>query len=247
MAAVSVKNSTLFGDANLVSLWELDGNSNDSKGSNNGSDTSVTYSADNGKFVQGAGYAAASSSKTVITDHASLKPTGNFSVLLWFKTSTTGTNKMLYQSFSLNPNRAGFYIIIAASNELQFVSGKNSGAVENTDWARVSNAGATSVCDGNWHMLVCTWDGTNLNLYLDNAAAQQTSWANAPSYAATNYIRLGCDNNSGTDQLFHDGTLDDIAFFSRALTSTEVSNHFSGADIALSRKVSGMTTNSKFW
>ena len=32
-------------DANLVSYWKLDGNSNDSKGSNNGTDTGMSYSA----------------------------------------------------------------------------------------------------------------------------------------------------------------------------------------------------------
>lgn len=46
-------------DASLVSYWPLDGNSNDAKGSNNGTDTSVTYGTSYVPYVnfgQGANY-----------------------------------------------------------------------------------------------------------------------------------------------------------------------------------------------
>ena len=50
---IQLADTSLFSDANLVSYYKLEGNSNDSKGSNNGTDTSVDYGTAYGKFGQG--------------------------------------------------------------------------------------------------------------------------------------------------------------------------------------------------
>lgn len=229
MAAVSIRNSTLFADANLVSLWELDGNSNDSKGSNNGTDTSVTYNAGNGKFVQGAGYASASTSRTVINDAASLKQTGNFTLMGWVKTTTTVSSQQhFFQSFSANTNLAGVLMGYTSTGKIFALSGRNTGTVINTDYKELDSA--TGFDDSNWHYFAATWDGSTFSLYLDGAAPITSAWANAPGYAATNYVRIGCGNDTGSNFNYFNGAIDDVALFSRALSSTEISNHYSGAD-----------------
>jgi hypothetical protein len=38
-----------------------------------------------------------------ITDHADFKPTGEFTIGAWFKTSNTGAAKMIFASYSMNP------------------------------------------------------------------------------------------------------------------------------------------------
>lgn len=230
MAAVSIRNSTLFADANLVSYWEMEGNSNDSKGSNNGSDTNITYNTGNGKFLQGAGFVRASPSRITLADAASLKPTGNFTIFGWFKSSTTPGNQIIFASQSGNPFLAGFFIWVNASQQVQFFSGKNTGTTQGVDYEFATSVGAT-LCDGNWHMLVGVYNGTTLSTYIDGSLNGQTSWTIAATYAATNYPLIGDVNNTGTPagQLV-DGALDDISLFSRALTPTEITNHFSGAD-----------------
>lgn len=212
-------NTNLFDDANLVSYWRMEGNSNDSKGSNNGTDTSITYSVANGKFNQGAGLNG-STSKIVISDAASLKPTGNFSIGGWFNTSSTGNQQQIFQSWSLNTNYAGFVFYVNSSNKLAIDSGKNTGTIQNTDWANAVTIG--TVTDGIWHLGVATSDGSNLKIYIDATTAVSTTWANNAVYAGTNYPRIGCGNNSGSDISFLNGAIDDVFLLSRALTANEV-------------------------
>ena len=50
---------------NIVAYYKLDGNSNDSVGTNNGTDTAITYSVANGKINQGAGYNGSTSKITI--------------------------------------------------------------------------------------------------------------------------------------------------------------------------------------
>ena len=61
------------------------------------------------------------------TDHADFKPTGNFTVGCWVKTSTTGVAQYFFQSYSANTARAGFYLTQSATgNVAVFASGKNT-------------------------------------------------------------------------------------------------------------------------
>src|ERR1051326_1866471 len=94
-----IYRTKLFNDPALVSYWRFEGNSNDSKGSNNGSDTSITYSSGNGNFGQGAGFNG-SSSKIVITDNSSLHLLSAFTILGWIKASGTLNGNGIFQSFS---------------------------------------------------------------------------------------------------------------------------------------------------
>ena len=67
---------------NLVSYYKLDGNSTDIVGAKNGTDTSITYSIDNGKIVQGAGFNGSSSKIDVSLP---LNLNNNFTINLWMK------------------------------------------------------------------------------------------------------------------------------------------------------------------
>lgn len=75
--------SLLYSDANLQGYWRMEGNSNDSKGSNNGSDTSITYNSGNGKYGQGAGFTTSS----IILLGTEIQPT---SLNWWINPSTLG-------------------------------------------------------------------------------------------------------------------------------------------------------------
>lgn len=197
-------------DQALTALWHMENNSNDATANaHNGTDTSITYNAGNAKFGSyGAGFASASSSKIVVTDHANLKPTGNFTIGAWVKTSTTGAIRTIFASYAQNTNVAGIRLDIEASNTVSCISGKNTGTTGGTDYQTAS--GSTNVCDNAWHMVVTTWNGSFLNIYIDGVLEGRTYWANAPVYQATNYVRIGCRNLTGTDAQFYDGALDDV-------------------------------------
>jgi len=189
----------------LTSYWNLDGNSTDTKGSNNGTDTAITYSAGNGKFVQGAGFNG-STSKIVIADAANLKPTGPFTIGAWIKTSTA--NKAIFQSWSKNTKVAGLFLSVDSNGFLNLQIGNNNGTgTLGADYT--ATIGATSLIDGSYHYVVATFKDNFVQLYVDGKL-DGSGYSFAPVYAATNYVRIGCRNDAGSDSLFFNGAMDDI-------------------------------------
>ena len=181
-----------------------------------------------GKFGGAADFNSSSVFSAV--DHADFKPTGNFSIGLWLKTSVTGANTYLFSSWSQNTNYAGIQLGLYTDNKIYLFSGKNTGTTGSDGKQAVSTS---TVTDGNWHFVVGTWDGANLQIYIDGSAdGAAVAWANAPAYAATNYVRIGCTNNTGTNINFFSGTLDDVWLMGRALTATEVSSLYTGSSLS---------------
>lgn len=182
---------------------------NDSSAAGNNGTASRSNILNNasGKFGKKGVFVSASSDKITITNAASLRPTGAFTIGYWMKTSTTGTVMVPVQFWSANTAQAGITNYVN-SNKMYFRSGKNTGTSSGTDFQEVPTT--TTITDGYWHFIVCTWDGNNLKIYCDGRLEGTQAWTNAPAYAATTYIRVGCANDTGTDNSFWNGDLDDL-------------------------------------
>lgn len=239
MAVLELNQTTLGTDSALVSYWNFDGsNSNDSKDSNNGTDTSITYSAANGKFGVGAGFDGGTS-KIVIPDATNLKITGAFSVMAFVKGTATSAGD-IFQCYSQNSNVAGYRLEIPSGTTYYTVSGKNTGVTSGVDY--VDLMGTKTLNDNAFHMIVATYDGTNLRLYSDGTLdSTSATWTGGQAYAGTNYIRIGVRNNAGSDMasFFYNGAADDIAVFNRALGSAEINNHWLGNDALPTSGIAG--------
>lgn len=228
MAAIELVNSPLANDANLVSNWNFDSsNSNDRVGSNNGSDTSMAYNTTTG--ISGFGVKAdfdGASSLITVADAASLRITSSFSISAWIKTSTS--SKCIFQSASQNTAVAGIIIHVGLNTAHKFgiFSGNNTGTTPGTNYQAADST--TSVDDGAWHFVVATSDGSNLRVYVDGSLQSTVAWAHNPAYAATNYIRIGCEVDTGANINKFNGSVDDLAVWNRVLTQTEITNLFSG-------------------
>jgi hypothetical protein len=188
----------------LTSYWSFDANSNDGVGSNNGTDTSMSYTA--GKFSNAATFNG-TTSKIVISDAASLKPTGEFTIGGWFKTSNTGALKALFASFAGLTNYAGILLEITSGNKLGFTSSNNTGSAAGTNFT--SLIGTTTVTDNAWHYVVVTFRNNFAQVYLDGNL-EVFGYCLAPAYQATNYVRIGCEAYTGTDSQFMNGQIDDL-------------------------------------
>lgn len=158
-------------------------------------------------------------------DHADFKPTGNWTIGAWIKTSQTGAFRSIFASYSQNTNNAGIQFLIWNDNTLRIMSAKNTGTTADVDY-KLYAGNNTSFCDGNWHFVVATWDSAKLHIFLDGIEdGAGAAWANAPAYAVTNYVRIGCRSVDGSDSLFITGSLDDVWLLNgRALSSTDISN-----------------------
>lgn len=150
-----------------------------------------------------------------ISDGADFKPTGNFSIGCWTKNPVS--SKTFMQSYSQNTNVAGLLLYLVG-NKPNVISGRNTGAVINVDYKNLASS-IDVITDGNWHLIVVTWDGTTLKIYVDNNAPDTVAWANAPGYAATNYVRIGCETDSGTNAAFNGGQMDEVFWFNGTVLS----------------------------
>lgn len=74
---------------------------------------------------------------------------------------------------------------------------------------------------GAWHHVAGVFDGSTFTVYLDgterNAASmlEPQGWTNDP-------IRIGCDINTGVEENYFYGAVDDARLYSRALSAAEI-------------------------
>lgn len=225
--AVELINHPLFSDATLKAYYRFEDDALTTDSSGEGHTlTAISDPAEDASGKFGGAVALDGNDAYSYTDHSDFKPTGNFTIGMWVKSTSTTTNGILFQSWSQNSNLAGIRLWLDYyeynPSRLRFDIGRNTGTTENTDWKQmvVSN----QITDGNWNFVVATWDGSYLRIYINGSSVgTPVAWTYAPGYAATNYVRIGCNNNSGTDRDFFTGSLDDVFLLNGiALTSNQV-------------------------
>lgn len=203
--------TNFFNDPNLVSYYRFESNSNDSKGSNNGTDTSITYSS--GKFGNAAVFNGSSSH---IDFSAKIIPKGAKTISVWIKTSALTYQAIIDEAgASSSSNGINMYISTNGTVVCMLYKGVNGQYTIYTNSVQAIN-------DNTWHHICFTWDGTtNTNsskMYRDGVLAYQYTANTTETNNATNNTIIGDDRANE----WMNGSLDDIAIFNRALTSREV-------------------------
>lgn len=156
-----------------------------------------------------------------IADHSDLKPTGSFTVGVWIKT-TTKSREIFWSGRYVSSVYSGIGLSIDSSDHLDLLTTKNTGEVDGTDYKEIR--GSTVLTDGNWHFIVGVWDGSYLRVYVDGIQdATPVSWANAPAYNVTNYVRVGCYSIDGSNNGFFVGNMDGFFLVNgTALTQAQI-------------------------
>ena len=209
--------------AHLVAYYKLDGNSNDSVGSNNGTDTAITYGTSYGKINQGALFNGTTSQITSAS--ASLGIAGNISVGFWANVNTLPTSGNLMSMVAKYVGGAG-----ASGYDVRLY---NNGGTQELDFV-VTTASQVSVVatkiitlsTSTWYYIVCTNDGTTSTIYLNGSSVATASSGNPD--AATQNFYIGAINYNAGLMRFFNGAIDEVGIWSRALTSTEVSQLYNG-------------------
>jgi len=139
-----------------------------------------------------------------ITDSAYLKPTGEFTIGVWIKTSSS-SQQYVFQSFS---NNAGVYAGIVGSVEAsgfaRLLIGTNTTSLNYV-------LGGTTINDGNFHYVVWTFRNNYAQIYVDGVL-DASGYLPTPIYAGTNYIRIGCSCFTGSNATWFSGQIDDLFF-----------------------------------
>lgn len=210
----------LIRDANLQNYWRLEGDATDTKGNNNGTSNNMSYGSSFGKFGQGGSFNG--SNAYIQLAATGMQFSAPFTVAGWFKTSVGGAQNPIIANFTgMSPghnNVGGWYLgmDLSSGTVLCFASGKDSGHTQGSDWQKT--VGVTNVVDSVYHHAAGVWDGSNLLLYLDGKLESSTAWAIAP---ATKNPTIG---NTSIDEIqkYWNGSIDDVAVFTRALTAREI-------------------------
>lgn len=206
-----LESTSLRGDANLVQYTRFEGNSTATVG-NTGTDTNITYGTDYGKFGQGALFNGTSSK--IVLPAIATQTDGTISV--WVKFSNLGTDSFIISNRNLaSATGYMFQLTINTSKQLTLLV-RNSG---NTAWS-INLTSTNTMQTGQYYLVTWTWGSGGHNVYVNSNLWMSTTTTNSV-FDNTNTIIIGLASD-GNYPL--SGNVDDYGIFSRALTSTEISN-----------------------
>ena len=163
---------------NLISYWKLDGNSNDAAGSNNGTDTDITYSSGNGKIGQGAGFNGTTSK--IVGQSTIILPV-NATIACWFKVNGVPSNaNIVLFGYKTAGNKAELSIKTGYNRggPIQFACGDSRGSA----YENFMDSSGTTFYDNAWHLAVFVISGSagsnTITGYVDNVQQATQSGIN---------------------------------------------------------------------
>jgi hypothetical protein len=226
MAKVFQKDTNGTLTNGLISYYKMEGNSTDFWGSNNGTDTLVTYGTAYGKIGQGANFNG-SSSKIALSQATSPfnnLAAGSFAFWIYLNSNTSapihfrqhdGTNT--YACFSV-----GFY----TSSGGLYAAGTAGKIYVHAANAQPLASSTTNLSTGQWYFVVVTFNGSNCSIYVNGALDSSTSG----NFSIPNDI--SCTNDTfgywSNGPYYLNAYIDEVGIWNRVLTSTEISDLYNG-------------------
>lgn len=168
----------------------------------------------------------------VSTGYSSGASTG-FTISMWIKSSNTSTSMTFASNGTSGGTPGGFQVLSPSGTRSFYILVFNG-----TSYSVNNNVGGTNarddICDGAWHHLAVTIDGTAVKIYKDggDAAGSNTqgtpfaTWTSAVSYTGNtgNDYYLGRNGAyTPSANYWMDGNQDEVAFFETALSGAAIS------------------------
>jgi len=189
-------------------------------GCDEGSGQSITDLTGHGHTMQLGGDAAASSydpvwspgiaggalffdgknDRTRVEDAVDLRFAGSFTVEAWIQRASFGTEDCIASKG--DSGKRNFYVMLNASNQVQFVWQTSSGADHGT-------TSTTTLTDSAWHHVACVYDqaaGQN-RIYVDGVRVHTASDAGNP-ITDTSPVYFGIRLSGGSSKSYFHGSLD---------------------------------------
>jgi hypothetical protein len=229
---VSAYSSLILSETGLVSYWRLDESAGtsaaDSKGTNTGAYTGgftlgaaggiTSDPTDTAVGLDGAtGYVA-------VPSNASLHP-AQVTVEAWVNASAASPGSMIATGCQY-PSVVGYALGFGQSTST-FLLG--FGSYDGAHHIAVDPDGTFPT--GAWFHVVGTYDGTNLKLYKNGVLKATTAYAGPLQYNATQFW-IGKRWDVGGGRQFFAGTIDEVAVYNVALTSTQIAAHYAAGTAA---------------
>ncbi len=149
-----------------------------------------------------------------------------FSIEVWSSTTTAPNGRLAGFGDDLDPAREGSYdrhIFMDASGRLYF-------GISDGGFVVIATPAGTSYADGRWHAVVATLSSAGMRFFVDGSVVGKRTNTSAAGY--NGYGKFGCGktrywpNTPSNAPRFFTGRLQYGAVYTRALSATEVENHW---------------------
>jgi hypothetical protein len=222
----------------MVSWWPGDDDANDIVGSNNGTlQGGATFAP--GEVREAFSFNGADA-YVDIPHNDNLNPTGPFSVDAWV---------------NANPNQSFPQVLIVD---------KSHGFTDSTGWLLQTNADGTacfeyglggggntnfvgactqtSILDAQWYHLAGVWTGTEVQIY-KNGVLQNTTSSSALPANNNRDVHMGMAWGGGTPTRFFRGLIDEVEYFNRALSQSEIQAIFNAGSAGKCKTTTELETS----
>ena len=148
------------------------------------------------------------------TQAATFDIDGSFSFSLWLNLDSTSTHMDIVKMWDSGQHK--FRLIRLSSSYLRFYTRNATGTEHYLDAGSLLSA-------GQWYHIVCVYEeGTNKTIYINNVGNSSPS---VPDIVASQDSTMTLGGSAWLN-----GNMDEFGFWSRALTSSEVSALYNGGD-----------------
>lgn len=167
-------------------------------------DTAVTFGGADG----------AGTSKCVRVSGVGNYTTGDFSLEFWANASSLVNNPILLFTGAFHTN--GYYVQCASNGNMQYSTNQSG-------FSQSGGAGVGAMVTGVWAHWVFTFQSLGSRIYKNGVQVYGVGGITAPASSA-NPFSIG--NNSSTNAASFNGTIDEVAIYSHALSAQRVQIHY---------------------
>jgi hypothetical protein len=207
----------------LVGFWSFDGSDvdlsdsssevKDVSGNGNHGDAKNGAKPAIGKLGQGYEFDGSDDYVEILTP-SGLSSSDSFTVTAWVDGASQSDNTRIVNYGNTSANQGGFILGQTSSGKIRAYTDAGGGS-----WNQIT--GNTSFDDGNWHLIVMTYNGSTdtRQLYLDGEkdGSETHGYDNSPSNPG---ISLG--NRLDSQSEGQKGVVDNIRIYDRALSASEI-------------------------
>lgn len=211
---VSGGGSTLLTDD--LAYWQLDeasGNAVDDVSSAELTPYNTPTQNETGKLGKAVTFTAASSEYMGSIDGTF--ELQEFTVTAWVKSTVNGATCTIVDNRHWSGNGWSLYIGAEWDNNGAAVFFLTDGTNHQNVYASET---FEDIADGAWHLVIATFDGSNVYLYVDNVQEATAAWAHTITYTD---CQLTIGSSSGGTENFMDGTIDEVGVWEKVFTSDE--------------------------
>lgn len=173
---------------------------------------SPTLNSDSGRYSSSI-YLDTGVNTRITTPSLTLEPHA-ITLNIWFKSTNTTPTGDYHMVVDSNTNRQWYEMAVHKTGYFRgglFVNG-----------ARKADNGTSTKClNGSWHMLTLTYDGTNVNRYVDGVMEKATSAAYSSGLSTPTALTLGRDGPSATYAV-KEAYLSDFRIYCTALSANDI-------------------------